>query len=153
MALAAFWEDCSVTQNTAVGWSIQTGGREMDEVTGGLTGLWSEPTPYTGNGDASGQKVADSTQALIRWQTTTIRRGRFLQGRSFLPGVAVSQLSDGNLGNGAVGTLQTSATLLVVGEVGLSVWGRPVQGAPGVLAPVTQASVWNELAVLRGRRG
>lgn len=152
-ALGTFW---AAIDNLCAGttlWTVATAGREINDVDGSLTGAWSESTPFTGAGGGAGDQSGDALQALVRWQTGVIVDGRFLQGRTFIPGLASTVIVDGNLssaaqtiGNNAAATLAASAATLVI-------WHRPAGATPGDTAPVTSGAMWNELAVLRRRRG
>lgn len=133
-------------------WTIRTTGRELDDATGALTGIWSETTPYTGTGGTVGNQAPDAAQALVRWDTGVIVSGRVLKGRTFLPGVGSAQIVQGNLQASAVATLVAAAGVLAAAGSQLSIWHRPVGGAGGVRADVVAGSAWNEVAVLRRRR-
>jgi len=132
--------------------TVETAGRELDDATGALVGVWSEGTSYTGVGVVSGQVVADATQALMQWRTDHIVGGRFLQGRTYIPGLSASHLSNGNLSSTAITAWTAAGQALIDDAVGFGVWHRPVLGAGGVFWAADTASVWGELAVLRKRR-
>lgn len=141
----------SVVSSTA-SWTVRTDGREFDVATGTLTGSWSDSTPYTATGGSIGSApVPDAAQGLIRWTTDTIVNGRFVRGRTFIPGLR-GDMTSGNLSSADITALQTGADLLVSAAVDFGVWHRPQGGAGGALAPVTGASVWSEYAILRRRR-
>lgn len=152
-ALGAFLTDADGILSTTTHWAVRTTGREMDSGTGVLTGVWNEDTGHSGIGAQVQEQMSDATQVLVRWKTGLIANGRFLQGRTFLPGVAVSAAVAGNLGDGARTTVLTAAQNLVDDDVQLSVWHRPVAKAGGVLTTVLATDVWREFAVLRRRRG
>lgn len=155
-ALQAFLQAWMVHTSAVVTYNISTSGREIDDATGGLTGAWSEGTAKTGIGGGGAQPVADATQVLVRWQTQTITPGgRFLVGRTFLPGLASTKLSQGNVQSAVVTDMADAAEALITPEVQLVVWHRPSALAPasGMAVQVDGVSVWQELAVLRSRRG
>lgn len=133
-------------------WSVATEGREVDEATGTLTGFWSDGAPLTGSGQAIGESVPDAAQALLRLRTPVIVRGRLLQGRMFIPGIANAATDNGNLSTGAQSSIQVESNDLVSGSVELGVWSRPVNGSGGQWVSVTSTAVWAEMAVLRRRR-
>lgn len=151
-ALNDFLVEASTSLTDGVSWDIRLEGRNMDDATGALTSLWSEPTVYGGTGDQAGQPVPDAAQVLYRWGTGEIVNGRFLQGRTYVPGFYVTGLSAGNLSAGTVAGQGANAQALVDAAVGLGVWHRPVLGAGGVFHDAITGSVWSELAVLRRRR-
>lgn len=152
-ALATFLGAVDATMDNSVNWSIRTAGREMLDASGALTGAWVEPTAYTGTGAITTEPLADATQALVRWITDHIVGSRFLQGRTFLPGIAVGGTAGGDLGGSTRTAIQSAADTLVAAAVQLAVWHRPVAGAGGVAWAVDSAIVNTEFAVLRRRRG
>lgn len=148
----AFLEDINTILTTATTWTIRTEGREMDNTTGTLTGAWSDGTAQTGGGAGSGESVADATQMLVRWSTETIVNGRFLRGRTFIPGVQVAALVSGNLGSAQVTAVNAACVTLLTDNQGFGIWHRPVSGAGGSFSLATSGNAWSELAVLRQRR-
>lgn len=134
-------------------WSIATEGREFNPATGVLTGAWSDPLVFQGAG-ASGnaQAMADATQALIRWSTGVIANGRFVNGRTFIPGISRMASDGGNLGGPAQATLADAAQALIDAASGIGVWSRPTNDIGGAFFAATTATVWSEFAVQRRRR-
>lgn len=151
-ALYAFLSTIKSQLEDSTSFTIETAGRELDDATGALTGVWSEGTSYTGVGVVSGQVVADSTQALMQWRTDHIVGSRFLQGRTFIPGLSASHLSNGNLDSTTITAWQAAGQALIDDAVQFGVWHRPTSGSGGVFWAADTASVWGELAVLRKRR-
>lgn len=151
-ALKAFYDTIKSQLDNAVTWTIQTAGRELDDTTGTLTGVWSESTVSTGVGVVNGEPVADASQVVMQWRTGTIVNGRFLQGRSFIPGLSSSHLSNGNVSSTVQTAWTTAGQTLMAVASGLQVWHRPVAGSGGLADDVTSAAVWSELGVLRRRR-
>lgn len=153
-ALRIFLDACSTTLAASTTWTIRTSGRELDEVTGTLVGEWVDTSPETGGGAAgNGSVLADATQVLVRWNTNTIARGRFVKGRTYLPGIFRNVSENGNVYVASVTAVGNAAQFLVDSGAGLVVWHRPVNRAGGRIAPVTQGSCWSEFAVQRRRRG
>jgi len=151
-ALATLWAAIDSYLATTVSWTIRTSGRILDEATGTLTGFWNENTAHTGTGGGSGQ-VPNVAQALLQWRTGGIVRGRLVQGRTFVPGVAPSFVTNGNLAPAAITGMAAAAEAMADASVGFSVWSRPTGvGSDGSLHPVSSGSVWDELAALRKRR-
>ena len=132
--------------------TIRTTGRELDDATGTLTGVWNDPRVLTNVGAGTGQPVADTTQILCRWGTNTIVNGRFLKGRTFIPGMVAGSLQNGNISPTALGNMNAAVAFLIDPTDGFGVWHRPVLGAGGVFQLAISSSVWSELAVLRRRR-
>lgn len=134
-------------------YTVETAGRELDDVTGGLTGAWGESSAKTGTGTGTGATAADATQIVNRWRTVTIINGRFLRGRTFIPGVSAGNEVGGNLSSAALTLLQGAANTFIASGAGLIVWHRPGPGGPGSHDAVSTADVWTEFGVLRRRRG
>lgn len=132
---------------------VAISGREFDDVTGTLTGAWTETSSKSSNGTGTGQPVADSTQVLVRWRSPDIVGGRFVQGRTFVPGLVVGNLSNGNVVGSAITTLQGAGNAMIASAAGLVVWHRPIAGSGGSAHTATTCDIWSELAVLRRRRG
>lgn len=153
-AVQAWLEAMAPRLHENVSWEVETSGRDFDAGTGQTTALWTDPRPLTGAGAVkSGESVANATMVLLQWRTGIYKDGREMRGRTFIPGLNTLSLDDGELGATARGIFLAAAQGLVDSGVGLSVWSRPKDGTPGSSAPVTIAGVWNELAVLRSRRG
>jgi hypothetical protein len=148
-----FWGDVGAYITDDMSWSIDQVGRVLNPATGSLEGQWADSTPYADNGGAASSVVPDVAQVLFRWRTEQIRNGRFIQGRTFVPGFTTGNLTDGNLSSGTQTALNAAITTFLAAPVGLLVWSRPVDGAGGVPAPVESGAVWAEMAVQRGRRG
>lgn len=151
-ALGTFLAGLASVLRTSTTWAVRTSGREVSEATGTLTGEWIDSDPQSGNGSEAQAAVADATQALVRWSTGVVVNGRFLKGRTFIPGLEIDALVGGNLSTGAQSTIGAAAGNLIAADVGFSIWHRPTDGVGGSLHPVLGTSVWSEFAVLRRRR-
>lgn len=152
-ALGAFW---AAIDNLCAGttqWTVATSGRDVNATDGSLAGAWSDSTPFTGAGGGAGDQSGDALQALVRWQTGQIRNGRFVQGRTFIPGLASTVIVDGNLSAAGITLGNAAASTLAASAAGMVIFHRPSGSNPGTEDPVTSGSMWNELAVLRRRRG
>ena len=152
-ALAAFLASADLGCANSTTWTIAQSGRELDDATGTLTGAWSSGVAHTGTGGSSATQTADATQALVRWNTGTVVAGRFLKGRTFIPGMAADAFDNGNLVSGLITTINNACTTFLASAGPPVIWHRPVQSAGGSVAVVNTGSVWPELAVLRRRRG
>nr|CRY96738.1 hypothetical protein [uncultured prokaryote] len=153
-AVDAFWLANCTELSTSVKFTVRTNGRAIDEATGTLVGSWNSGlTPAQRAGLKTQEAVADATQALVQWQTGSITNGRFVRGRTFVPGLPVATLSGGNLAAVQVNKMQGWADQLIDAAVGFSIWRRPSSTGAGNAPVVVTSSVWNELAVLRRRRG
>lgn len=150
--LGVFWDSIESVLSSQIFWSVDPTGKELDPASGALLAEWSEGTVVAGQGSGGAQPVADATQINCQWNTGVVVGGRFLKGRSYIPGASSAALSNGNL-NGAQRTaVNVAAQALADADLGFSVWHRPVNGFGGSQHPVTTATVRSELAVLRKRR-
>lgn len=127
-------------------------GRVVDAGTGTLTGVWNDAEAFGNVGNGGAQCVSDATQVVVQWLTGAITNGRFIRGRSFIPGLVTTALSGGNLSPTAFGVFAPAAQALAAADLGLAVWHRPVLGTGGNFSEVIDANVWTELGVLRRRR-
>lgn len=152
-ALAAFLGAADAHLDNSCTWVIRTTGVDVDDVSGALVDSWSDSTAHTGTGAGGTEPVADATQVLVRWKTPTIINGRFVQGRTFLPGCASSNEVNGNLVTASQAAIAGFANTLIGSGAGLLVWHRPVSGSGGLGCVPEVATVWSEFAVLRRRRG
>lgn len=151
--LAVLWGSVDSMLHNGTQWVIRNSGRELDDATGSLTGVWTDVTTQTGIGAGTVNPVNDAAMILLQWQTSTIINGRMVRGRTFVPGAEVSTQEQGNLGAGFVSQLNGyQATFLASGS-GFGVWHRPTSGSGGQFVTATAGSAWPEFAVLRGRRG
>lgn len=132
--------------------SIAASGRSFDPATGLLTGEWTRPSLINVAMTSTNSEGPDSSQVLLRLRSTLISRGRFVKGRTFIPGLATNLYSLGNVATPTVDLFQTSINTFVTSSPGLVVWQRPTPEQSGAEAIVSSVSVWNEAAVLRRRR-
>lgn len=151
-ALATFLGAVDGTLDNSTTWTIRTVGRELDDSTGGLIGAWAEGSVKTGTGNNATEPVADATQILFQWHTGNIVNGRFLRGRTFIPGLTNSVLSNGNINEANRAAFQALGETLVDDAANMQVWHRPVSGTGGSAHTIANCTVWAELAVLRRRR-
>lgn len=159
-AMAQFWLEALLICTPSVTARVRANGRRLDPATGGLEEFTTGIASGLLVGAASGDVVADASQALVRWRTGVVRAGREVRGRTFIPGVGSTYLQGGNLNNTAIGLLNTAANNLVSGPEAFGVWSRPVEAGndddvparPGIHVPATSGGAWSEFAVLRRRR-
>lgn len=132
----------------------------LDTATGTLTGVGGVSSrPLKTGTSAGGEMVADATMGLMRFQTDGIVAGKRVRGRLFVPGITVDHLENGNLVPSSVTTLAFAAASLAAGSQ-MVIWARPLKdpasGAvlrPGTTHDISGGTAWDELAVLRRRRG
>lgn len=151
-ALSVFLSGLQGVLDTGVSYEIRNAGRELNDNTGVLTGAWSDSAVHADSGSVSGEPVPDASQMLYRWFTDVIIGGRFLQGRTFIPGLTDGNMVDGNLSAGAIPGLVALGDAFIATGTGFGVWHRPTSGVGGQFEPATSCGVWSELAVLRRRR-
>lgn len=152
-ALSTFLNSIDNNCTTSTSWSIRQSGRDVDTATGALVASWGDSTSYTAPGSIAGSPVADATQGLIRWNTGRVVAGRFLRGRTYIPGISSASIANGNLLSTTQTAFATAGAALVTAGVQLAVWHRPKAGSGGEAWAVQTASAWQEFAVLRRRRG
>lgn len=150
--LETFLGSISGALDSGTSWVIRTSGREWDTSTGGLSGAWTDSAVRDGVGSVGGEPLPDAIQILFKWNTGHIVSGRFLSGRTFIPGCARVNDVDGNLEETLAAALEGNANTLAGAGSQLAVWHRPVSGSGGVAWAVDSATVWREFAVLRKRR-
>src|SRR3990172_6301607 len=151
-ALGSLWSAIDAGMPPSVSWVVRTEGRVLSSETGTLTGQWTEGTVYQDSGDATGtQPLPDAVQGLIRWRTDSVVRGRFLQGRTFIPGLNTGVTQSGNLST-SMQTIINGAASDFLDDSGLLIWSRPTQLEAGQARLVVTGTAWSELAVQRGRR-
>lgn len=128
-------------------------GRVIEDSTGVQTGVWTEAAPAavdcTGAGD-----YAAGVGAVCGWQTSTVVGGRLLRGRTFIvPLLGTKYDTDGTLDVATHNFLLSSASSLIQ-DAGLlfKIWHRPVAGAGGSSAFVTNRKVTDKVAFLKSRR-
>lgn len=150
--LGVFFNELENSLSAGVFWSVDPSGKIFQPTTGALVGEWSDSTVVEGEGAVPGEVVADATQVNIQWNTGLVVGGRFLRGRTYIPGLSRNNLSGGNMAGATRTAINTAADALAGAPTWLSVWHRPVNGAGGLTHAVTTATVRSELAVLRKRR-
>jgi len=151
--LAVLWGAVDSMLHNGTQWIIRNNGRELDDTTGTLTGVWTDVSTKTGTGAGTVNPVNDAACILLQWQTATVINGRMLRGRTFIPGAEVSTQEGGDLGAGFVSQLNGYMATFLGAGTGFGVWHRPVASSGGSFVASTAGSAWNEFAIQRGRRG
>lgn len=150
--IGTLWGELAPFISLDSSWVVRTEGRTLNTASGALTGGWSETTAQNGSGTAGSGEVANATQVLFRWRTSTIVNGRLVQGRTYVPGLRSVNLAVGQLDPGVVTDLSAAANSFAQSPVGIGIWHRPSAGTGGSISAITAGSVWAELAVMRKRR-
>lgn len=149
-AVRAFYDGIKAEIADTYSVAIEPNYRILDATTGAMTdaGLLTTGTAAV-EGTSSLGPLPDAVSALVRWNTGMIVNGRFLKGRTFVPGVSYDNLTGGNMSAGCVTTFNTAAAALVNLDAGFAVWSRTA----GVVHPVIAGDTWTEYATQRRRRG
>jgi hypothetical protein len=146
---------------TTTTWSVQQSGAELNEFTGQTVGAWGDATVVGGAGGLTGQSVADATQVLLQWRTGQFRDGHEVRGRTYVPGLGINRLLNGEISPTNLATMRTAVGTAASAAAidGMIIWHRPIidpeTGAvtrQGSTSPLLSGTVWDELAVLRRRR-
>jgi hypothetical protein len=151
-AIQAAIAAAAVEINEEVRATVRNNGRVIEDSTGTLTAEWSDGAVQIADGTSAFRPVSNAAQVLIRWGTGEIVNGRFVRGRTFIPGCSSNATTEGQLGAGPLTTFSDAFFTLISANVGFGIWSRPKNGAGGSFHPALTASAWNELAVLRQRR-
>lgn len=147
-AVGTFWGAIAALMRTGI--TYATGGQvDQLNLSGDLEGAFAV-TPATGSGsNGTADILPFATQALVRWNTGLVLGGRFLKGRTYIPGLTEGSSVAGTLNSVDRTTILNAANALI-SDVNskLAVWSRASAGA----ATATGADVWQQFAVLRSRR-
>lgn len=139
--------DIFITDNLT--WTVQPDVRIVNTGTGTLEGV-DTITGATGPGVSTSDPLPRASMALIQWRTSQVVSGRFLRGRTFIPGFNEGTCdANGKLDASVATGLATEANdfITAVG-VDACVWSR----THGVAASISNATVWSEFATMRSRR-
>lgn len=152
-AVRTFFNSCASIFPAVCTLSFEPFGAIIEDSTGDLTGAWSTgvtPAVVTGTG---GSNYAGATGMMVNWLTTTIVRGRFLRGKTFLIPAVISS-GDGTPSPANVAAVQAAATVLAGAAGNLKVWSRPNPDLAyvGTSADVLTGNVPDKAIVLRSRR-
>ena len=131
--------------------SIPGSGDLIDDVTGTLTGAWSNPAG-AGTATSAGSNIyAAGVGGYVVWETALIVGGRRLKGRTFLCPLNVGAYdTSGTLLATPLGVIQAAATALVTaGQT--RIWHRPGTTAGASVNP-SAAVVPDQVTSLRSRR-
>lgn len=149
------WEFLKGGLTTSTSVAVSGEVRHIDEATGALLGVLTVTPPAPSQGTVSEPAAADATQYLLRWTTGQVVGGRLLRGRTFIPGVPLTSIQNGNVAATIKTSFDTDIASWLSATPGLVIWHRPklIPASAGVAHPVTGGTVWTEFGVQRGRRG
>jgi len=145
---AEFWAIVSEYMVNEISWEVNGVVPTIDTTDGEILGATVHDAE-TGIGEASGEMLPTSTQALVKWRTGIYTGGREIRGRTFIPGISEPSNDNGHFHPDNVSALNTA----------LSTWLGSLSATPviwsrvnGTAASVLAAEVWDQFAVLRSRR-
>jgi hypothetical protein len=118
-----FWGFVDANIDNQISWSTEA---DVDQVNvdGSLEAVFTT-TPQTGTGGSTGNKLPFASQAMIRWRTSTFVNGRELRGRTYIPGLTDTALSEGELNSTVRNNLISAGLTLINSTVAdLVVWSR-----------------------------
>lgn len=136
-----------------VTWSIPEQGDLIDDVTGDLTGSWSE-----GSGTLTVSGTSTATWAAgvgyrVVWSTAGIFKGRRVKGSTFIcPISAAAYDTAGTIESVTLAGHRAAAVALVAAQPDLRIWSRPSPPAAGESNVVTSATIPDKVSWLRSRR-
>lgn len=152
--LNAFWGGMSGVLSDQYTWNISPAARVLAPNNGGLIDVVSDVSVLSGAGAQAQQPVPDASQVLTQWRTGIVLGGRFLQGRTYVPGLTTGSITAGNITPVVVAALNGVVSDFLAASGGqFGIWHRPTGGSGGSWSPVVSGAVWGELAVQRRRRG
>lgn len=151
----AFFNAISDLMPLELSWIVEGEAAVLDEQTGQILDYETvSENPVPGSGGLPGGYSAASG-AVVTWNTSGVRNGRRVRGRTFLVPLAGSVYEDdGTLTSTTINTINDAAVELV-GEgfdSGFCVFSRPGADGNGGAYPVTGFRVPDMAAVLRSRR-
>lgn len=155
-AVEDFFQSAGVVVAGQITMNVEGSGFLVDEATGIASGTWASTggdRPVTGGGSGAYMGPAG---VCVTWRTASLINGRIVKGRTFLVPAASSICeADGSISNSLRTTVLTAAAALATNStVTFGVWHRPSlsPAGPGSFEPVINASVSDQIAVLRSRR-
>ncbi len=148
-AVGTFWSALSGNIVNTVAYTVQGAVARIQTTDGQLVGAWA-CTPVTSAGTAAVDQLPRQVQGLVRWETGTVVSGRFLRGRTFIPGLGETLNNPGGVPSPTLVALFGTAGAALIADTGneLLVWSR----AHGVANPAVSATGWSQWANLRTRR-
>lgn len=151
--LSAFFTSVGAYIAGGVTFSFPSSGDLIDDVTGALTGTWTEPSQPSVASSGIGQ-FANGVGTRVVWPTSGVTNNRRVKGSTFLVPLTVGVYTgSGHLDDTIRGNIDTAATALFSASAGeMVIWTRPVAGAGGQSSTVIGADVPDQVSWLRSRR-
>lgn len=147
-AIEGLFNVLDAVTSSSITWTGQSVVDLLDVSTGQITGQ-TPVTPFTVVGTHNAEVLAPTTQGLITWRTGVYANGRQVVGKTFLPcpTIDLSQ-NPGVPVAGYVSGIQAGVDIYAAAGNGEAVYSR----THGLIPLITSGEVWNQWAVLRGRR-
>jgi hypothetical protein len=146
---------------------VESDVEEIEETNGELIDVHNGGVQTAINAINAAGGYSAASGAVVNWKTAIVRKGRRIQGRTFLVPLGPNCYeNNGTLASGALTAITAAATTLASdgGAIDLGVWGRPTKvkdanGDPtgetlpdGQWAQVRSVRVPDMAAILRSRR-
>jgi len=155
-AIAAFWAAIEPYVPHSVTLTLLGNGDVVDDISGDVTGVFSEGSDSAVVGGNSGYVMAPAG-ALVQWLTGVYLRGRQLRGKTFLVPLGATEFTDtGALSASVAAAIQSAGTTMLAAGDGdmFRVWHRPTTSpaTAGESHSATTCLVTTKCVVLRSRR-
>lgn len=151
--ILAFFDDIKSLMPSSVTVQVPSSGDLIDDVTGELSGTWSNSEGGSVTG-TSGVSYAAGVGVAIQWNTNGVRNRRRIRGRTFVAPLTGDLFqADGTINSSAFTLLGVAANLLASGGK-LVIWSRPTSttSGDGDSNLVLSATVPDRITALRSRR-
>lgn len=150
--LATFYDTLKARLPSTLSVDIPASGDTIDEVTGSLTGTWTDGTDTVVGGTGSAV-FALGVGVRVVWLTNGINNGRRIRGTTFMVPVDATVFStDGTMGTPRSEFISAAAALVTATSGDMRIWTRPVNGAGGGSVSVIGSTVPDTPTTLRSRR-
>lgn len=152
-AILSAFSELDVVCPQGVTFTVPSTGDVIDQVTGQITGSWSEAGGGTFTCNSLLATAAAGVGACVTWETNLVVNGRRVRGRTFVvPCGTQTYEGDGTLSAGTLTALGAFADGLL-GAGPLAVFRRPsVTNPSGLEGTVLARSIRDHVSVLRSRR-
>lgn len=153
-AAGTFWGAVDTYIFGSVTWTTEPDVTRINAITGILEGV-TTTTPVTGTGGGGSDPLPYATQGLIRWRTGVVVGTRELRGKTYVPGMVETGVTNALVTAAAVTGINTAcAALISDANSKLMIWHRPnpAGSATGVAWDAVTGQMASGFAVLRTRR-
>lgn len=148
-AVHAFWDSIKASINNTFTFQVEPAVESVDSTTGQPTGI-TQVTSTVVTGTSATAYLPSATQALVQWRTGFFLGGREIRGRTYVPGIISSAITNqGTPGPALVTALNTAASQIITWASSDFVVYSRRHHAIGL---VNSGTPWTKFAVLRSRR-